>query len=160
MAAAFDSAAKMASQAESKVDERESGASGHMPVFDAFGELGFRGRDIAALAGVTPPTVSKWKSAKARIPEDKLVFLTLVLAHLTEEAKDMDVDGARAYLAYQNVLNRDLPGTKVRAGARRFRDWWQGGKAGDWTERLRRTGGHLRRGSDVLKALRNKGTTS
>lgn len=121
----------------------------HLPVFDAFDELGLTGRDVAALAGVTAPTVSKWRSGRVRIPADRVAFLSLVLAHFLDEAKkaaELDAqcggqqgawstaamgrfDAARAYLAYQDVLNRDLPGSDVREGARQFRDWWAAGGA-------------------------------
>lgn len=123
--------------------------SSHLPVFAAFDELGLTGRDIAAFADVTPPTVSKWRSGRVRIPDERVAFLTLVLAHLLDEATavaDLEaqcaaregawgsgwsarLDAARAYLAYQDVLNRDLGVAEVREGARRFREWWASGAA-------------------------------
>ena len=121
----------------------------HLPVFAAFDELGFSGRDLAVLADVTAPTVSKWRSGRVRIPADRVAFLSLVLAHFIDEAKaaaELEaqcaeaegawstasmgrLDAARAYLAYQDVLNRDLPAQDVREGARQFRDWWASGGA-------------------------------
>lgn len=136
------------------------GASSHHPVFDALDALGLTGRDVAELADVTPPTVSKWRSGKARIPGERLAFLTLVLAHLVDEAKavaDLEaqcagpfgswntkwsgrVELARAYLAYQDVLNRDIEAGEVREGAQTFRAWWASGAA----ERLNRKRFQLR----------------
>lgn len=158
MAAAADSAATMASQAERDADGVRSdaslGRSGHVPVFVAFDDLGLSGRDLAELAGVTPPTVSKWRAGKARIGGERLAFLTLVLAHLLDEADKViamhgelatspqerarsdslrldaaHLDAAKAQLAYQDVLNRDLPAAEVRSGAQCFRVWWESGAA-------------------------------
>jgi len=158
MAAAADSAATMASQADRKADGAHSDAStarsGHVPVFVAFDSLGLTGRDVAEFAGVTPPTVSKWRAGKARIPDERLAFLTLVLAHLLDEADNViamhgelgtspqamtrpdslrldasHLDVAKAQLVYQDVLNRDLPPAEVRNGAQCFRVWWESGAA-------------------------------
>jgi len=164
MAAAADSAATVASQAECDVDGKGYGTSGHFPVFDAFDGLGLTGRDVAELVGVSPPTVSKWRKAKVRIPGDKLAFLTLVLAHIIDEvsmvmeanADQGPIEAARAALAYQDVLNQDLAASDVYAGAQRFRNWWTSGKA----QHL-----HIKRFSpldsaDVLKVLKKMGTRS
>jgi len=154
MTSAADSAATQAPQAECEVAQELAqathqengeangvsvGVSGHLPVFSAFDDLGLTGRDIAELADVTPPTVSKWRTAKVRIGGEQLAFLTLVLAHLLDEADKMGnlgehaargpVEAAHAALAYQDVLNRDLAVRDVRAGAQRFRAWWASGKA-------------------------------
>jgi len=162
MAAEIDSVALVASQneslsrqepAERLKDERpDTGVSGgHLPVFEAFNELGLSGRDIAHVASVTPPTVSKWRQGKVRIPGDRLAFLTLVLAHLLDDAEALAAleaewssggnggdwcrverartDAARAHLALQDVLNRGLDVSDVRDGARNFRDWWASGAA-------------------------------
>ncbi|HEY9079724.1 helix-turn-helix transcriptional regulator [Magnetovibrio sp.] len=149
MTSAADSAATVAPQAECEVAQAKregngerSGASGHLPVFDAFDGLGLTGRDVAELVGVTPPTVSKWRSAKVHIPGEKLAFLTLVLAHLLDEADKVannggecssstrgPIEAAHAALVYQDVLNRDLDPSDVRVGAQRFRAWWSSGEA-------------------------------
>ncbi|MBF0247561.1 MAG: hypothetical protein HQL36_05750 [Alphaproteobacteria bacterium] len=117
-----------------------------LPVFDGFVVLGLTGRDIAELVCVTPPTVSKWRSGVLRIPGDKLTHLTLVLAHLLDEAKahgNENVRGgdgawalntARERFASQDALNRNLPVTDVREGALRFRNWWASGAARRWHE--------------------------
>lgn len=143
-----------ATQAGAEVAEGRSGTSSHHPVFAAFDELGLTGRDVAEFAGVTPPTVSKWRSGRVRIGGDRLAFLTLVLAHLLDDAQavaDLEalratgpnagergvwstdwsaqIGSARAYLAYQEVLNRDLDGGDIREGAQLFRLWWVSGAA-------------------------------
>lgn len=125
------------------------GASSHLPVFAALNELGLTGRDVAEFAGVTPPTVSKWRSGKVRIPGERLAFVTLVLAHLLDDAQAMGelgggqsgpdgpdgedwrtrLDAAKAYLVYQDVLNRELAVSDVREGAQLFRAWWSSGAA-------------------------------
>lgn len=160
MTTAADSAARQVPHGESErerpqayagteVAESRSGTSSHLPVFAAFDELGLTSRDVAAFAGVTPPTVSKWRSGKASIGGDRLAFLTLVLAHLLDEARAMvaledqcageqgawgsawsaRLDSARAYLAYQDVLSRDMDVADVREGALMFRAWWASGAA-------------------------------
>ena len=150
-------------------------AGGHLPVFEAFIELGLTGRDVAAVAEVTPPTVSKWRKGKVRIPGDRLAFLTLVLAHLLDDAKALGalevelnsggggdwcrterarIDAARAHLALQDVLNRDLPVSDVREGARTFRDWWASGAAKRLQEKRFRLAldGGAERDLEMLKA--------
>lgn len=166
MAAAVDSAATVASPAECEADDRRSEGSGHMPVFNAFDDLGLTGRDLAEVANVTPPTVSKWRKAKARIPGEQLAFLTLVLAHLLDEVESMNVadvhlnkgylDAARAQLAYQDVLNRDLPAGEVRIGAQRFRTWWASGEAKKLQDK-RFQPQHSADILDVLKKIRKHG---
>lgn len=166
MAKAYDSLAGSHARRDASGETEQAGthaealsaslsASSHHPVFDAFDALGVTGRDVAELADVTPPTVSKWRSGKARIPGERLAFLTLALAHLIDEVQavaDLEaqcagpttaswhtrwagrVDLARAYLAYQDVLNRDIDAGEVRGGAQTFRAWWTSGAA----ERLQR----------------------
>lgn len=140
MTHAADSAARQAPHGESargealgEFEQSPPGTSSHLPVFAAFVELGLTGRDVAAFADVTPPTVTKWRKGKVRIPGETLAFLTLVLAHLIDEALGAPrtdgawqghISAARAYLAYQDVLNRDIPVGDVREAAQRFRVWW------------------------------------
>jgi len=177
MTAAADSAATVASQAECEEAQAQregngekGGTSAHLPVFGAFDDLGLTGRDVAKLVGVTPPTVSKWRKAKVRIGGVKLAFLTLVLAHLLDEAdKVLDMNGegegsadrgpveaARAALAYQDVLNRDLAAGDVHAGAQRFRAWWASGEALKLQDKRFRPP----RSADVLEALKKVRTRS
>lgn len=145
MTQAADSAARQVTHGESvreqvatQAGDALHGTSSHLPVFAAFVELGLTGRDVAALVGVTPPTVSKWRGGKVRIPDERLAFLTLVLAHLVDDAPEAmtgqvdwndRVGAARAYLAYQDVLNREIPAGDVREGAQLFRVWWESGAA-------------------------------
>ena len=145
MTNAADSAARQVPYGESGRERlaRESGdvlpgTSTHQPVFAAFAELGLTGRDVATFAGVTPPTVSKWRVGKVRIPGERLAFISLVLAHLLDEAPETlagqtdwaaRLGAAGAYLAYQDVLNQDLAASDVREGAQLFRAWWSSGAA-------------------------------
>jgi len=164
MVAAADSAATVASQAECDVDGEGYGASGHFPVFDAFDDLGLTGRDVAELVGVSPPTVSKWRRAKVRIPGEKLAFLTLVLAHIVDEvsvvvdanADPGPIEAARAALVYQDVLNRELVAGDVYAGAQRFRNWWASGEA----QRLQTKRFGPPASADILEVLKKMGTRS
>jgi len=182
MTAAADSTATVVSPAECEADG-EGSQSGHLPVFAAFDDLGLTGRDIAELAHVTPPTVSKWRSAKVRIPGERLAFLTLVLAHILDEAdthmpvaphgleNDLELnaalrdkcapyqgalESAHAHLAYQNVLNGDLPPTEVRQGAQKFRVWWTSGEA----EKLQQRRFTPRTDADILDVLKKLRTMS
>jgi len=163
MATGTDSVALVMSQKENQLRQEraesldESVIGGYMPVFEAFNELGLTGCDVAEVADVTPPTVSKWRKGKVRIPNDRLVFLTLVLAHLLDDiaalttlesewspeggggdwcrAESARIDAARAQLSMQDVLNRDLPVSDVRDGAKRFRTWWSSGAAAKLQEK-------------------------
>jgi len=182
MATENDSVALVISQNESlsrqePVERPDTGFGGsHLPVFEAFNELGLTGRDIAHVVSVTPPTVSKWRQGKVRIPGDRLAFLTLVLAHLLDDAEALGaleaewstngnggdwcrvertrIDAARAHLALQDVLNRDLDVSDVRNGARTFRDWWSSGAAKDLQEKRFRLAvdGRADRDLEILKA--------
>jgi len=178
MATEADSVALVTSQNENllRQESAESVGTGHLPVFEAFNELGLTGRDISEVAVVTAPTISKWRSGKVRIPDDRLVFLTLVLAHLLDDvqaisdlesewnsdagagdwgaAQDARVKAARGYLALQDVLNRDLPVGDVRDGAKRFRTWWASGAAARLQEKRFRVAldGSAKRDLEFLKA--------
>ena len=180
MATENDSVALVISQNESlsrqePVERPGPGCIGsHLPVFEAFNELGLTGRDIAHVVSVTPPTVSKWRRGKVRIPGDRLAFLTLVLAHLLDDAEALGaldaewstngnggcrvdrtrIDAARAHLVLQDVLNRDLDVSDVRNGARTFRDWWSSGAAKELQEKRFRLAedGHAGRDLEILKA--------
>lgn len=144
MTHAADSAARQAAYGESEREqtateagEVRSGTSSHLPVFAAFVELGLTGRDVAEFADVTAPTVSKWRTGKVRIPGERLAFLSLVLAHLLDEAPKQvggadwndRLNAAKAYLVLQDVLNRELAVGEVRDGAQLFRAWWMSGAA-------------------------------
>ena len=136
-------------------DERSASSgyavSGHWPVFEALNTLGLTGRDIAEMADVTPPTVSKWRSGKVRIPGEKILFLTSALGHLLGEMEKMPVQHARlesnpeshhgafaaaqAHLRYQELLNQDLPATEMHTAMQRFSTWWASGAAQNLIDR-------------------------
>jgi len=150
----------------------DGAVSAHLPVFGAFNDLGLTGRDIAELSGVGAPTVSRWRTAKLRIAGDKLAFLTLVLAHLLDEVDETagpfrvprarvdppgdkgPVAAARAGLALQDVLNRDLAANDVYMGAQRFRAWWASGAP----LRLREKRFQPQAEADILHVLKQRRT--
>lgn len=121
------------------------------PVLDGLESAGLSGRDVAMVAGVSPPTVSKWRSGRIHVPGPKLAFLTLVLAHLLDDLRTMlnleaewgtlspnwsartDPRGEAALraLEIQEGLNMALPAIEVRKGAQLFRAWWASGAATD-----------------------------
>ena len=92
---------------------------------------------------VSAPTVSKWRNGKAQVPMPTLVFLTLILAHLIEDAEalekrfdgigdrsgfwnstlDEQLSTMRRFLHEQEVFTSTLPAEVVHAGARLYRDW-------------------------------------
>ncbi|MCK5166314.1 MAG: hypothetical protein KAQ66_03315, partial [Rhodospirillaceae bacterium] len=58
-------------------------------MFEGFAKAGLTGSDLAGLAGVTPPTVSKWRRGLIHIPASRIAFFTLVLAHLLEDLRGL-----------------------------------------------------------------------
>lgn len=111
------------------------------PVFDGLEQSKFSGREIAAIIGVSAPTLSKWRHGKARVPGDKLAFLTLLLANLVEELENLyggwenatpdwhlqmraHLEAVRESLLKQETLNSILSHEAIREGARLFRMWW------------------------------------
>lgn len=122
--------------------------SARQPVFEGLSCAGIQAKNIAEVLQVSPPTVSKWRSGKAPVPAASLVFLTLVLAHLIEEAETMErrfedigaqrdgtleeqLDAMRRALREQEVFTATLPADVVHSGARLYRDWLQSGSAID-----------------------------
>jgi len=115
----------------------QAASEGRIPVFAGLEKAGLAGKEIAEIAGVTPPTVSKWRCGRARMPSQILIFLTLVLANRIEEMEAV-ADGpagwgapdgstlaaVRDLLGHQERLNRLLPADAVHEGARMFRHWW------------------------------------
>ncbi len=114
--------------------------AGSYPVFDGFEESRVSGKDIAAVVGVSPPTLSKWRRGRTRIPAAKLTFLTMLLANGLEELEDVRrlegngagsgwLDGnlraARRCLEEQEALNAELPPAAIHEGVRMFHDWWR-----------------------------------
>ncbi len=134
------------------------------PVFEGLNCAGVAAKTIAEMIGVSPPTVSKWRTGKAQIPAASLVFLTLILAHLIEDAETMERrfndigtrwDGAldeqlttmRRLLHEQEVLTATLASDVVHAGARLYRDWLQSNRAAPRSVQTTRQG-------DVSRDLR------
>lgn len=117
------------------------------PVFEGLSCAGVPARTIAEMLNVSAPTVSKWRKGKSQVPMPTLVFLTLILAHLIEEAETLEKrfmgiearsgpwDGAmeeklaamRRLLHEQEIFTATLPADAVHAGARLYRDWLQAG---------------------------------
>ena len=109
-----------------------------LPVFRGLEDVTISGKEIAAIAGVTPPTFSRWRAGRASVPERKLVFLTLLLAHWIDELEalmsNQDCHGkfrietrlntTRRCLFQQEVINQTLPPETVREGSHLFRKWW------------------------------------
>lgn len=109
-----------------------------LPVFRGLEDVTIPGKEIAAIAGVTAPTFSRWRAGRARVPETKLIFLTLLLAHWIDELEDLlnnqDIPKApkietmlnttRRCLFQQEVFNKSLSPEKVREGSHLFKKWW------------------------------------
>jgi len=110
------------------------------PVFEGLEKLGHNGQKIADILGVSPPTVSKWRNGHVPVPDEIVALLTLVLASFVEDLIEQKTDSsestvwnfyqrarleaAREDLAAQEKVNHTLKPTAVRAGAIRFRYWW------------------------------------
>jgi len=101
-----------------------------VPVFHGLGVVGVSGKDIASALRVSTASVSKWRNGHTPIPDDVMVFLTLMLGeHLSQaEAEEAmgegDLDAVRQDLRRQERLNGGLPAMAIREGARRYRLWW------------------------------------
>lgn len=109
-----------------------------MPVFRGLDDISLQDKDIAAIVGVTAPTFSKWRAGRVRVPECKLVFLTLLLANwIDEQEKNPNAQAYRAdprfearlrstrrCLYQQENINQSLPPETVREGSHLFREWW------------------------------------
>ena len=111
------------------------------PVFEGLETLGFSGLDIAKIACVSPPTISKWRNGYMFAPNELIVLLTLVLASrlldISEQGEYVampshrcmypisDLESAQQDLEAQEKVNYNLPSSTVRSGIIRFRYWWQ-----------------------------------
>ena len=120
-------------------------------LFEGFVKVGLTGSDLASLAGVSAPTVSKWRRGLIHIPASRIAFLTLALAHLLEDLRqlrNLDAElnerrsswGERAeiieevvggLLKVQEQINLEIDPSEVRLGAQMFREWWDSGAATD-----------------------------
>ncbi|MBT4934964.1 MAG: hypothetical protein HOL66_08020 [Rhodospirillaceae bacterium] len=110
----------------------------YLPVFRGLDDISISGKKIAAIAGVTPSTFSRWRAGWARVPECKLVLLTLLLAHWIDELEALSdnrdlrprsrvetrLNTTRRCLFQQEVINQTLPPETVREGSHLFRAWW------------------------------------
>jgi transcriptional regulator with XRE-family HTH domain len=120
---------------------RGDGQAVSTPVFDGLETLGFSGLDIAEIACVSPPTISKWRNGYTFAPNEFIVLLTLILASCLLDVLDQgdygnmptqvhalnqrpNLESARGDLEAQEKINYNLPPSAVRAGAIRFRYWW------------------------------------
>ncbi|NQV44884.1 MAG: hypothetical protein HQ501_08275 [Rhodospirillales bacterium] len=119
------------------------------PIFEGLACAGVPARTIAEMLNVSAPTVSKWRSGKSHIPLSSLVFLTLILAHLIEDAEilerrfdeigardslwggpvDEQLTTMRRLLREQEVFTSTLAANVVLAGARLYRDWLHAGNS-------------------------------
>ncbi len=137
-------------QLEGQLDDLQRG-SVCRALFEGFAKAGLTGSDLADLAGVTPPTVSKWRRGLIHIPASRVAFFTLVLAHLLEDLRDLrNLDAqinvrrsgwaeqaeiieevAGGLLKVQEQINLEFDPREVRLGAQMFREWWDCGAALD-----------------------------
>ncbi len=114
-------------------DKYDGGRAELAPVFHGLGIVGVSGKDIATALRISTASVSKWRNGHTSIPDEIMVFLTLLLgdqigqaeAANTYKAKsDIAIDDALRALHRQEQLNDGLPAVAVREGARRYRLWW------------------------------------
>ncbi len=122
-----------------------------LPLFQGFDVSDLTGKDLANILGVSPPTVSKWRHGKARMPASKLAFMTLLLASRTEDMErslrenlraapdatpidpaavqrsnmGMAIAMLRQCLHSQERINSALSPEAMREGSRQFRRWWE-----------------------------------
>lgn len=110
------------------------------PVFNGLEKLGQNGQNIAEIVGVSPPTVSKWRNGHVAVPDEIVALLTLVLASFLEDRLGQNAErgesggqsfgnkaglaGARADLSAQEKVNDQLQPIAMRAGAIKYRYWW------------------------------------
>jgi len=118
-----------------------SDAADALPVFNGMEKVGLTGRDVADVVGVSPPTISKWRNGKTKVPGEIVALLTLLLGNRIEELQNIfsgmgavpgswqfqaraGMDSALDDLQEQERLNKALPTVDIREGAKRFRYWW------------------------------------
>jgi len=135
-------------------------AAENLPVFDGMDKVGLTGRDIADVVGVSPPTISKWRKGKTRVPGDVVALLTLVLGNRIEELQNLfsgmgavpgswqfqaraGLDAALDDLQVQERMNKALPTKDRREGSKRFRHWW--------VAKGKQASGHLASGTSGLE---------
>ncbi|MDH5489934.1 MAG: helix-turn-helix domain-containing protein [Rhodospirillaceae bacterium] len=139
-----------ATTAKNDVRHDPQGHGGEMPaqpLFEGFAKAGLSGSDLADLAGVSAPTVSKWRRGLIQIPPSRIAFLTLALAHLLEDLRQLRILDATlnknaspwgkqaeiieevsgGLLKVQEQINMELDPREIRIGAQMFREWWSSG---------------------------------
>lgn len=109
-------------------------------VFQGLEAGGVSGKEIAAMTGVAPSTVSKWRGGSAKPAGNVVQFLTLVLADVIQSREDIldtmddvplawrlgresELAAMRQALKRQEQINAVLPAAALRDGARLFKDW-------------------------------------
>lgn len=114
--------------------------AGAYPVLDGLNVSRVSGKEIAYMTGVSPSTVSKWRTGRVRMPAETMVFLTLVLAYAVEEMETLDrrwdweaspwarqfddqLHESRRFLRAQEARNAMLAPDAVHGGAQQFRRW-------------------------------------
>lgn len=104
------------------------------PVFSGLEESHLSGKEIAEIVGVTPPTISKWRLGRARVPAETLVFLTMILADWLDGVRARVEAGAPApewleaaerCLERQEAFNTRLSPAAIHKGAHMFQAWWK-----------------------------------
>jgi transcriptional regulator with XRE-family HTH domain len=113
---------------------------GHWPVFDGLARTRVSGREIAAIAGVSPGTVRAWARGRATVPPETLALLTLVLESELEETERLHtgygadspawrahvggrLETIRRCLQDQRRRNGRLSSEALLRGCRLFRGW-------------------------------------
>lgn len=108
------------------------------PVLRGLARTRLSGKEIAAIVGVSAPTVSKWRRGRTPVPAATQQFLTLLLAERMQAMIDAhraataplfhprlrgEVEALKVDLDEQEAINALLPARALHDGARRFRDW-------------------------------------
>ena len=118
------------------------GPEGAHPVFEGLALAGLAGKEIAQLSEVSPPTVSKWRRGRARAPLGRVIFLTMLLAHMADELQETydgwgqapkawhlhmqsRIDGVLKALREQESINTGAPAGALRQGTRLYREWFR-----------------------------------
>ena len=124
------------------------GPEGAHPVFGGLALAGLAGKEIAHLCEVSPPTISKWRRGQARAPLGRVVFLTMLLAHMADELREtydgwgqapkawhLHMQGclekAQALLSRQEGENEGVPAAAFHKGERLFAEWLEQDTARD-----------------------------
>ena len=118
------------------------GPEGAHPVFEGLALAGLAGKEIAQMCGISPPTVSKWRQGRARAPLGRVIFLTMLLAHMADELQETydgwgqapkawhlhmqsRIDGVLKALREQESINTGAPAGALRQGTRLYREWFR-----------------------------------